>query len=242
MIVIPAIDLKNRQCVRLYQGKFDAVSVYSQQPEKLAQAYASQGASIIHVVDLDGAKEGEPKQVDLILKIKQMAGVMIQAAGGIRSEAQLHELFNQGIDRAVVGSLAISNQQLVKTWLSKFGCEKIVLALDCVCDEQNRPYLVKHGWQDQTNICLWDLIDDYYDQGLRHILCTDVKCDGTLQGPNTALYQECLARYPNLQLQASGGVSSLIDLERLKQHKVPAVIIGKALLEKRFSLQEALAC
>jgi phosphoribosylformimino-5-aminoimidazole carboxamide ribotide isomerase len=240
MKIYPAIDLKSGECVRLHQGSFEQVTYYSKDPIFMASSFAQQGATFLHIVDLDGAKQGKPVNSEIIVKIAQETALKVQTGGGIRTKEEIKAFIAKGIDRIVLGSIAILQPLLVKQWLHEFGAEKIVLALDIRMNENAEPTVAMQGWQTNSEISLWQLLDDYQDSPLQHILCTDIHRDGTLQGPNINLYKECCSRYPLYQFQASGGISSLKDLRALAQIPVAATIIGKALYEKQFSVQEAL--
>src|SRR3990167_2962352 len=240
MKIYPAIDLMSGECVRLYQGRYDQVTVYENNPVRLAEVFAKQGASVLHIVDLDGAKQGKSVNLDLIIKIKEITGLAIQMGGGIRSRKQVSEILNQGIDRVILGSIAISNPDVVKEWIEEFGHERFVLAFDIRMDETNLPKLALHGWETRSEKNLWELLDEYQYSSLRHVLCTDIGRDGTLLGSNINLYTECVNRYPSIAFQASGGVSALTDLCALSNIPVTSVIVGKALYENKFSLVHAL--
>ncbi len=241
MNIYPAIDLKSGKCVRLYQGSYNHVTQYDENPITQATSFAAQGAKTLHVVDLDGAKEGAPVNLDLIVKIKAAAGANIQSGGGIRTKKQANTILTAGIDRIIVGSIAISKPDEIKGWIAEFGPEKIVLALDIRLDELNVPKLALHGWLTPSEKSLWDLIEEYQNSGLKHVLCTDIGKDGTLSGPNFSLYQECVQRYPDILFQASGGISQLQDLQELSKIPVSGAIIGKALYENKFTLLQAIS-
>ena len=235
MNIYPAIDIKSGECVRLYKGSYDQVTVYEKDPLKMAQLFLDAGSKYLHVVDLDGAKLGQSVNLNLILKIKSNTDLIIQTGGGIRNYEQAKYILDNNIDRIIIGSLAVSNPIEIKRWLAEFGPEKIVLALD-VRNEK----LAVHGWQTESHVTLWSLLDDYANSGLKHVLCTDIDKDGTLTGPNINLYKTCVEQYPDISFQASGGISQLDDLRQLKDIPVSGVIIGKALYENKFSLTEAL--
>jgi phosphoribosylformimino-5-aminoimidazole carboxamide ribotide isomerase len=237
MQIIPAIDLYNRKCVRLYQGDFENATLYEEDPIIVAQSYAKSGATTIHVVDLDGARYGKSKQIDTISAIKNNANVTLQMGGGIRTEEQVQAILKQGIDRVVIGSLAVKNKQLTQELLCTYGTDKIVLALDVAIKEE--PYVVINGWQQSTHITLWSLLDDYKQFPGLQILCTDINRDGVMAGANIELYKQCIQRYPDMIFQASGGVGGLDDLKRLKAAGVKSIIVGKALYEKCFTLEQA---
>lgn len=241
MIIYPAIDLKDQKCVRLYQGSFDAVTTYESDPLTVAEHYASQGAQYLHVVDLDGAKKGEPVHTEMVLNMIKATGLKVQMGGGIRTKAYAQKLLDQGLHRIIIGSMAIKEPQTVKAWFNEFGSEHITMALDLRMNTQQEPELATHGWLERSGVTLWQLLDTYSDVALRHVLCTDIACDGTLKGSNLNLYEQCQQRFPHLQFQASGGVGSLKDIQALKQMNLAGAIVGKALYEQKFSLTEALA-
>lgn len=240
MNIYPAIDLKSGECVRLYQGCYDKITSYDQDPCMRAKSFFDQGATTIHVVDLDGAKQGKSANLDLILKIAQETDLKIQMGGGIRTKQQVKHLLNEGISRVVLGSIAILHTDDVKEWIQELGCEQIVLAFDVRLDKNGEPKLALHGWQSLSEKSLWQLIDEYADVSLLHVLCTDIQRDGTLQGPNVTLYEECVRRYPSIHFQASGGISTLNDLRALSAIPVASAIVGKAIYENKFSLESAL--
>ncbi len=242
MNIYPAIDLKSGECVRLYQGCYEQATVYEKNPVALAQSFKEQGATQLHIIDLDGAMQGHSVNLDLILKIKRDVGINIQTGGGIRSYSQIKKLIQHGIDKIILGSIAISNPAQTKMWLSEFGAEKFTLAFDIKMDENKIPLLVSNGWKLTHTQNLWEIIDDYQETNLKNVLCTDIQLDGTLQGPNIYLYEDCVKKFPAIQFQASGGVSTLNHLKKLNKISVGSVIIGKAIYEKKFSLREALTC
>ena len=241
MIIYPAIDLRQGHCVRLSQGRFDQATTYAEDPLTVAREFAAAGAAWLHVVDLDGAKDGNAAQTELIGRLAAHSGVKVQTGGGIRSEDQINAYLDSGIARVVIGSLALTNPGLVSTWLDRFGRDRIVLALDVKPDDDSWR-VATHGWQKISGRTLFEVIDEYGAAYLRHLLCTDVARDGLLAGPNVALYREIHARYPKLAVQASGGVASLADLMALKETGVAGAVVGKALYEGKFTLAEALQC
>lgn len=237
MEIIPAIDLYEGQCVRLAQGSFDKVTAYASNPITMAKTFMEQGASQLHVVDLSGAKSGKPKQLEAILAIKQSCDLCLQVGGGLRDEHSIAALLNQGIDRVVIGSLAVNSPAEVLALIENFGMEKFVLALDVKINQE--PMVATHGWQSVSALSLWTVLEKYAEFSGLQILCTDVARDGMLQGPNLSLYRECVSHFPQLCFQASGGIGQLQDLIPLKNTGVRAVIVGKALYEQRFSLSQA---
>jgi len=239
MLLIPAIDLRGGQCVRLLQGRFDAETVYASDPLVVLERYLALGARQIHVVDLDGARDGSQGNRAAIRRIAERTGPdAIQVGGGVRTREVAAELFALGVARAVVGSVAVTQPDEVASWLREFGPERIVLAFDVRLDAGGTPRLATHGWERQTQTSLWDAVERYLAAGLRHVLCTDVARDGALSGPNVTLYGECVRRYPNVSWQASGGVSAATDLHALADTGAASVVSGKALLEGRLNLRE----
>ncbi len=239
MYIIPAIDLRNKKCIRLYQGDYAQETIYAEDPLTVIKQFEQSGSGWVHIVDLDGAKDPMNHQRELIAHICNNTFLNVQTGGGIRDITQVQALFNLGVKRIVIGSLAIQNPELVKTWMKQWGPEKFVLALDVNKVEEDY-YIAIHGWQENSTIKLLDFLEDFTMAGLVHALCTDISLDGTLQGPNVKLYQTILHQYPDLQLQASGGVASLEDIINLKENKLAACIIGRALYEGKIILDEAI--
>jgi phosphoribosylformimino-5-aminoimidazole carboxamide ribotide isomerase len=239
MLLIPAIDLRGGQCVRLLQGRFDTETVYARDPVEVLDRYLSLGARRIHLVDLDGARDGSPGNRAAIERLAARAGDgAVQVGGGVRSREVADALFDLGVARVVVGSMAVTAPDEVAGWLHEYGPERVVLAFDVRLDEGGTPRLATHGWERQTGTSLWDAVERYLPAGLRHVLCTDVARDGALAGPNVALYADCVHRYPNVDWQASGGVAVADDLHALAATGVAAVVSGRALLENRLSARE----
>jgi len=238
MKIIPAIDLHKGSCVRLYQGDFTQATNYSNKPAELARQFSGFGFSHLHVVDLDGAREGSQRNQDCVHAIRRAADMSIQLGGGIRERATLVQWFGAGVARCVLGSVAVTDPDQVKGWLEEFSSEQIVLALDVRIDDKAMPRLATHGWVRSSNISLWDCLDSYAGSGLKHVLCTDVGRDGALCGPNLELYGEFVKRYPAISLQASGGVRNIEDLSLAAQTGAAAAITGRALLDGRISPQE----
>jgi len=239
MEIIPAIDLLGGRCVRLYQGDFGRVTGYESGPLEIAASYQAAGARRLHLVDLDGARTGQPGNLDLLRSLAAGSGMKVQVGGGIRELATAQMLLAAGADRVVLGSIAINEPPTAIGWLNALGSERVVLAFDVrLQDDAAGPVAVTHGWRESSGRRLWELFEVFLAAGARHFLCTDVGRDGTLAGPNTALYAECLRRYPQARIIASGGLSSAADLPALAATGVAAVVTGKALLEGRISLEE----
>lgn len=239
MVIYPAIDLRDGKCVRLYKGDFATTKIYNDNPAAMLEEFAAAGSEWVHMVDLDGAKAGKFTQGEQIAKLVKNSPLKIEVGGGIRSTEDLELLFAAGVARVVVGSVCVSEPELVNQWMARFGAEKIVLALDCSLDSQGVPKVRTHGWQQESTLSVYDVLDNYPDA--QYVLCTDVGVDGTLAGPSIALYKQIQLRYPDLNLIASGGVGKLADVVELRQLDVHGVVIGKALYENQFDLASALA-
>lgn len=237
MELIPAIDIRDGRCVRLLRGEFDRETRYELDPRDLARDYRAAGARWLHIVDLDGAASGRRANADLIGEIATAADLRIQLGGGIRSEASLIDALACA-DRVVIGSLAVTDPAVVAEWLQRFGPDRIVLGLDVRVSADGTPRVTTHGWTEDSELTLDDAIRHYAGAGLRHVLCTDVARDGALSGPNIALYGSVQAAWPNIALQASGGIRAAADLESLAAAGVAAAISGKALLERRILFEE----
>jgi len=240
MKLIPAIDLLDGRCVRLLQGDFEQVTHYPATPGELARNYADAGAEWLHVVDLAASRDGADADTSALFKLLGQAPQSVQTGGGVRNGKDITRRLEAGAARVVIGSLCVTDSRSFIIWLEHFGAEKLVAALDIRIDETGIPWPRTHGWTDQGERNMWALLDELAAGGLKHLLCTDISRDGALSGPNLDLYTEVMSRYPQLQLQASGGVSNLDDLRQLKPTGASGVITGKALLEKRFSIAEAL--
>lgn len=239
--IIPALDLIDGQVVRLYQGDYAKKTGYQQDPILQFQHYIEQGAKQLHLVDLTGAKNPNQRQTALIGKIIQQTQAKIQVGGGIRSQQDVEDLLKVGANRVVIGSTAVSERAMVKSWLRQYGAEKFVLALD-IRIENNQHKIAIKGWQETSPVLLEDLLNDYQNEGLVHVLCTDISRDGTLGGSNVELYQQLCTQFPAIEFQSSGGIGSLADIKALKPSGVMGVIVGRALLEQKFTLKEAIAC
>ncbi len=242
MIIYPAIDLRGGRVVRLTEGRFDQEKTYGDNPLAVARDFAAAGAKWLHVVDLDGAKDPAKRQTALVQKLAGESGLQVQTGGGLREVAQIESLLAAGAQRVIVGSLAVKEPARVREWLGRFGGERLILAPDVRLDENGTPRIAAAGWQESTGVALDEFLTGYLAAGLLHILCTDISRDGKLTGPNTELYAGLVKRFPGLQVQASGGVSSLEDLRALRTTGSAGAIVGRALYEKKFTLQEALAC
>jgi phosphoribosylformimino-5-aminoimidazole carboxamide ribotide isomerase len=232
MRLIPAIDLKAGHCVRLLHGDFASETRYAAEPAALLAKYCGVGADWLHVVDLDGAKEGDLANRAIIMQLAAQTEVKLQVGGGLRNIAAITQMLDLGVARAVVGSAALTQPEQVRSWLEHFGPERITLAFDVRFDITGTARVTTHGWQRQTELSLWSALASFTDSPLLHVLCTDVGRDGALTGPNIALYKEAVRRLPHIRWQASGGIRDARDLHALRDAGVAAAISGKALLEE----------
>ena len=241
-MIYPAIDLMDGGCVRLFKGDFNQRTNYDISPLEVAKSCAKSGAEWMHIVDLDGAKHGKTEQADLIIQIANESGLKVQTGGGLREIAHIERLLQGGVQRVVIGSLAVTNPQMVKFWISNFGPERIVVALDVNIAEDGEPYPATRGWTETAEKTLWDVLTDYMGSGLKTVLVTDIERDGVLGGANVELYKTLQYEFPTLDLITSGGVGSLQDVKDLKALNPHGIIIGKALYENKFTLEEAISC
>ena len=238
MKIIPAIDLRDGNCVRLFKGDFEKTTHYSSNPGDIGKRFSALAVSDLHIVDLDGARTGNQQNRNIVEAIAAESTLDVQLGGGIRSRDDVERWRHSGVTRCVVGSVAIRDPDTVYGWLEACGQDAIVLALDVRLSDDGVPMLTTHGWTEDSGLSLWQCLDAYLERGARHVLCTDVARDGAMSGPNFALYEQILSRYPGLGLQASGGVRHLADLERLRSIGVPAAITGRALLDGEISADE----
>ena len=241
-IVYPAIDVRGGRVVRLRQGDYAVETRYRDQPLALAERYAQTGARWLHLVDLDAARAGGYTLQPLLREIAAQTGLQVQTGGGVRSRDDVAALLEAGAARVVIGSLAVREPDTVIAWLQEFGSERITVALDTRLDDDGQWRLPVHGWTETAADTLNVLAQRYADAGLRHLLCTDIARDGMLAGPNLALYHALCAAQPTLAVQASGGVRDVADVAASRLAGCAGAVLGKALLEGRLSLDEALAC
>lgn len=237
MVIFPAVDILDGKCVRLKQGRYDAVTVYANDPAEMALSWEEQGARWLHIVDLDGAASGSTTNLKAVEKICQKVSIPVQYGGGLRSEAAVQRLLNLGIQRVVLGTVLVKKPDLAQSMLKTFK-EKIVAGIDA-----RNGLVAVDGWQSETQILAVDLALDLKSKGLQRLVYTDVLQDGMRQGPNLASLKEMLETV-KLPVIGSGGVGSLKHLEALKELEavgLEGVIIGSALYEKAFTLKEALA-
>ena len=237
MELIPAIDLRDGRCVRLLRGDFDRETRYEVDPVELAVRYRDLGARWLHVVDLDGAKQGESRNLPLVERMRSASGLKVQLGGGLRSRAGLLRALSLA-DRAVVGSLAATEPATVGSWLDELGGERLALALDVRIGGDGAATIATHGWTKASAVTLTEAVERYLTHGLRHVLCTDIERDGALTGPNVDLYADCVRRWPRIALLASGGIRGARDLAALAAVGVAGAVSGKALLEGKLAPEE----
>ena len=238
MRLIPAIDLRGGRCVRLLRGEFDAETAYPAAPLELLARYRAAGADWLHVVDLDGARDGTGGNLRVIGALAAARALQLQVGGGLRDHAAVRAMFALGAARVVIGSAAVQDPEAVRAWIGEFGADRITLAFDVRLDDEGIPCVATHGWRRQSRLPLWSALDDFTAAGLRHVLCTDVSRDGALTGPNVALYAEATTRYPAIAWQASGGVRDARDLRELAAAGAAAAVSGKALLDELIPVEE----
>ena len=241
-MIIPALDLIDGSVVRLHQGDYGQQRDYGSDPLPRLQDYQRQGAEVLHLVDLTGAKDPAARQIPLLKKLLAGVTVPVQVGGGIRTEQDVEALLSAGATRVVVGSTAVKDPETVQGWFSRFGADALVLALDVRIDEHGTKNVAISGWQENSNATLEQVVEQYLPFGLKHVLCTDISRDGTLAGSNVELYREVTARYPQVAFQASGGIGNLDDIAQLRDSGVEGVIVGRALLDGKFSVTEAISC
>ena len=233
MRIIPAIDIIDGKCVRLTQGDYAQKKVYNEDPLEVARSFEQAGMKYLHLVDLDGARAGKVINWGVIESITSNTTLAVDFGGGIKTEEEMVRLLRAGVRQVNLGSIAVKNAGLVESWIKEFGADKIILSAD-VKDEK----IAIAGWAEDSSIDIIDFISDYLRKGITFVTCTDIRTDGMLQGPNIGLYSKLLKTFPSINLIASGGVSSMADVNALKKINVNGVIVGKAIYEGRIELKE----
>jgi phosphoribosylformimino-5-aminoimidazole carboxamide ribotide isomerase len=231
--LIPAIDIIDGKCVRLSQGDYNTQKVYNESPLEVAKEFEANGIRRLHVVDLDGAKSSHIVNYKVLDQLAGHTSLTIDFGGGIKTDEDLTIAFEYGAQMVTLGSIAVKNPDLFKSWLHKFGAEKIILGADV---KDNR--ISVNGWKEESQQELLPFLDGYTQEGIRKVLCTDISRDGMLQGPSIDLYKQIMAQFSDMHLIASGGVSGLDDIIRLDEAGIPAVVFGKALYEGRITLND----
>jgi phosphoribosylformimino-5-aminoimidazole carboxamide ribotide isomerase len=231
MKIIPAIDIIDGKCVRLTKGDYSQQTTYDYSPLELAKNYEKLGFNYLHLVDLDGAKAGKVVNLKTLKEICSQTNLNVDFGGGIKTEEDLTAVFEAGAKQVTIGSLAVKNETLFKEWIKRYGADKFILGADV----RNFKIAVG-GWLETSSIDLFDFIGEYVARGITNVLCTDISKDGTLTGPSFELYKQIMAKFPSIDLIASGGVSKIEDVLELDQNKIPSVVIGKAIYENKISL------
>jgi len=233
MQIIPAIDIIDGKCVRLTQGDYNQKTIYNEDPLEVALQFQDAGLQRLHLVDLDGAKAGAVKNWKVLEQLTAKTSLVIDFGGGIKKEDDLTIVFNSGAAYATIGSLAVKEETVFVEWIKKYGANKFLLGAD-VKEEK----IAVAGWLETTDIWIYDFIEKYMSHGIQQLFCTDVSKDGKLEGPSVVLYKQILEKFPSLHFIASGGVSSMSDLEVLREAGCSGAIVGKAIYENRISLKE----
>lgn len=230
--LIPAIDIIDGHCVRLAQGDYSRKTEYSSQPDEIAASFEHLGYKRLHVVDLDGARQGKPANIATLKAICSRTKMTVDFGGGIKSEDDLKAVFDAGASAVSIGSMAVNNRDVVKAWIKKFGADRFIISADVLNGDVRT-----HGWKDGSGMTISQLLSEYWPLGVRRVLCTDISRDGMLCGPNLKLYKKIMSEFPDCMLIASGGVSSEDDIDALDAAGIPAVVFGRAIYEGRINLE-----
>lgn len=231
--IIPAIDIIDGKCVRLTQGDYAQKTVYNENPLEVAKMFADAGIKRLHVVDLDGAKANHIVNFRTLEQITSKTNLIVDFGGGLKSDDDLRIAFECGAAMITGGSIAVKNPDVFTNWITKYGSDKLILGAD-VKEEK----IAVSGWLENTDLEILPFIEQYTAKGITKVICTDISKDGMLEGASISLYEKILRHFPELYLIASGGVSSIQDIEDLQQANIPAVIFGKAIYEGRIKLKE----
>ncbi len=232
MKIIPAIDIIDGKCVRLSKGDYDTKKIYHENPLDIAKEYEANGIQYLHLVDLDGAKAKTIKNLRTLEILSSQTNLIIDFGGGIKTRESLESAFNAGANQVTIGSIAVENPEICEEWISKFGVEKLILGADCLHRK-----VKTSGWLENSDLDIIDFIQSYQNKGIQDVICTDISKDGMLEGPSFELYAEILSQ-SSISLIASGGISSIKDLDDLKALGCSGAIIGKALYEGNITLKE----
>ena len=231
--LIPAIDIIDDKCVRLSQGLYSSKKIYREDPLEVAKELEDYGISRLHMVDLDGAASKHIVNYRTLERIATHTSLIIDFGGGVKSDEDLDIAFKSGAQMVTGGSIAVSQPDIFCEWLHTYGADRIILGADV-----KGTRIAVNGWKEDSDCEVFSFLEDYWEKGITKVICTDIGCDGMLQGPSLSLYKEIKERLPKLYLIASGGVSSVEDIRRLEKAGVPAVIFGKALYEGRIALSD----
>lgn len=235
--VIPAIDIISGKCVRLTQGDYSRQKIYNEHPLEVARQFEDAGLKRLHLVDLDGAKQGAVQNWKVLETLAGKTGLVIDFGGGISADKDLQIVFDSGAAFATVGSIAVKNEKLFLEWLLNYGADKFLLGAD-VREEK----ISISGWQENTEIWIYDFMEKYIQSGIRQIFCTDITLDGAMQGPSLELYKNIVQKFPDLNFIASGGIRSLDDISKLEEAGCRGAIVGKAIYEGLIKLRDLARC
>jgi len=233
--LIPAIDLIDGKCVRLTKGDYATKKVYNEDPVAVAREFEALGFRRLHVVDLDGARSHHVVNHKVLEGITTATGLVVDFGGGIKTEEDLHIVFESGAELATVGSIAVTHPELFLSWLQEFGADRLILGADV-----RGGFISINGWKEESKSELLPFLKEYIDRGVQHVLCTEISKDGMLQGPATELYKQIMAAYPDCRLIASGGISGTEDIHALDRAGIPSVVFGKAIYEGRIDMKSLL--
>lgn len=233
MIIFPAIDLYEKKAVRLYKGDYQNMTVYSENPIEIARDFEQKGATHIHMVDLEGAKDGTTPNIDIVRQVANETGLFVEIGGGIRSEETVEKYLSAGVDRVILGTAAVTNPEFLRSAVARFG-DKIAVGADV-----KDGFIAIKGWVEKSEITLEDFLNDMQKIGVRYIICTDISKDGAMRGTNLELYRALSKKY-SMNITASGGVSSLDDVKMLREMDIYGAIIGKAYYIGAIDLKDAL--
>ncbi len=231
--IIPAIDIIGGKCVRLTQGDYSVKKIYSQHPLEVARAFEDAGIKRLHLVDLDGAKAGHVVNIKVLSDIASGTGLMVDFGGGIKTDADIQRVFDSGAGMVTIGSIAVTNPDLLNSWIERYGTDRIILGADV----KGRQIAIA-GWLNTTDNDLFEYLTSKKDAGITKVLCTDISKDGMLEGPSFELYKTIRQGFGDLYIIASGGITKITDIEDLEKMGVDAVVIGKAIYENRISLKD----
>ena len=230
--LIPAIDIIDGRCVRLTKGNYNEKTIYHENPVDVAKEFEQLGLTRLHLVDLDGAKSDHVINIDVLKAISTQTNLHIDFSGGIKSDSDIKDVFNNGAKMVTIGSVAVNNPDLFNKWIKEYGPQKIILGADI-----KNGSIAINGWKDETKKSIYSFLEHYISLGIINILCTDITKDGTLSGPAYNLYTKILRRFPEINLIASGGVSSNEDIIKLDKLGVKAVVFGKAYYEHKIDIK-----
>ena len=233
MRIIPAIDIIDGKCVRLTKGDYSTKKIYNENPLEVALEFQDYGVEYLHVVDLDGAKSSHIVNHKILEQLASKTNLHIDFGGGLKTDEDLKIAFESGAKQITGGSIAVKNPELFASWIEKYGRDKIILGADVMNEK-----IAVSGWQEDSGLDIFSFLEDYTAKGITNVICTDISKDGMLEGASLELYKKILAKFPDMKLTASGGVSNLQDLEVLAENNLESAIVGKAIYENRISMKE----